>query len=205
MENTTSVQFQVIFRQNYFKILYGEKWEKGTVEQKAKIMKEKLQEIKECMLSPENAGKFLATMEYMDPQTNQMTRGYEIESIDLKTFSGEHLKNMAEADQHIIWSVGEDPIGMGSHGSGSDGSGSGKKAAFNGDIATNTRHANVILAPFYFAKRFNNWDKRLKFRIALPYLADLNQVTPDKRNNGYPEQNQKSENANTDNNNSTGA
>jgi hypothetical protein len=190
MKHLTTIQFEVCFKVNYLKTIYGEVWENASPKRKIELMQERLDNIADSIQGPKNAGKFIANLQYYDRETHQYEKGWTLIEVPSKQFSGEHLKNLQEADQHIIWSVGEDPISMGSHGTGSEaGSGSGKKAAFNGDVSTNQIHANIFLSPFYFAKRYNGWDTRLKFRIRLPYLADLNQVSMEKRNNGYQDQN----------------
>lgn len=196
MNNITALQFEIIFSETYFTTIYGERWDNGDEKDRLKMMEERLEHIYSMMKGTENAGKNIANMKQWNAEAGEFEKAFEIKPLDIKTFNGQYLENLREADQHIIWSAGEDPISMGSHGSGSnDGVGGGKKAAFNGDMATNCRHSKAILAPFYFKKRFENHDPRLSFRIKLPYLADLNQVTNDKRNSGYPDNN-KPDNAN---------
>lgn len=183
MDNITALQFEIIFNEDYFKNLYGDKWENGTVEQKLAMMNERLAYVEGQIKKP---GASIAKTKFWDHRTGQYAEAWEIRELKSETYSGEFLKNLQEADQHIMWAVGLDPIELGKQG---DNSGSGKKAAFNGDMSTNERHATAILAPFYFWKRYNKLNPALKFRIKVPYLADLNQITPDKRNSQYSDSN----------------
>ena len=188
MERSITVPCEVILKMGYLKHVYGERWEQATTKARLDMMQERLTHIAQSIQGPENAGKFFVNLSYWDTQANEMVNGFELKPVDFKSFAGENLKNMQEADTHTMWAVGEDPLGM-TNSNSSGTSGSGNKANFNGDMATNQRHANIFLAPFYFAKRFNGWDKRLKFRVKLPFLADMNQIAMDKRNNGFQDQN----------------
>jgi hypothetical protein len=181
------VQFQIVFREGYMQKLYGTRWEEGDSTAKLTMLQERLDDISTNLQNSENAGKFTAILSYTDANTGEEIKGYEIIPFESKIISTDFIDFMREADQHLIWSVGEDPIAMGQHGGGSD-AGSGKKAAFNSDMATNQMIANAILAPFYFRKRFNGLPSNLKYRIKLPYLADMNQTSMDKRNNQYEDQ-----------------
>lgn len=186
MDNIATLQYEIEFDEKYFEKVYGDKWINGTTDEKRAIMAKHLEEVSNSIRGVPNAAKNLAKLKWFDPVRQMDVSSYNIKELNGKTFSGEYLKNLQEADQHIMWAVGLDPIELGRAG---DNSGSSKKAAFNGNMSTNERMATIILAPFYFYKRFNKLDSKLKFRIKIPYLGDQNQITPSQRNNQYPDSN----------------
>lgn len=184
MENSSSLQYEIEFDEKYFVNLYGEKWTSGTKEQKRTYMAEALKHVSDMIKGVGNAGKNVAKLKFYDKTRQMEVSAYTITALTGKTFSGEFIKNLQEADQHIMWAVGLDPIELGKSG---DNSGSAKKGAFNADMSTNERIATIILSVFYFWKRFNKLDPKLKFRIRVPFIGDLNQTTPSQRNNQYPD------------------
>ena len=177
------VQFQIVFKEEYMMNIYGDRWIEGDDKQRMNMLRERCDDISTNLQSAGNAGKFVPNLSFQDKDTGEWTQGYEILPFESKTISTDFLQFIREADQHIIWSVGEDPIGMGQHGNGSDNAGSGKKAAFNSDMSTNWDVHRAILAPLYFRKKYNNLDPRIVYRFKTPFLADMNQLSMNKRNN----------------------
>lgn len=190
------VQFQIIFREEYMIKLYGDRWIEGDDTARVTMLQERTDEIANNIQSPANAGKFTSNISFKDGNNGDIIKGYEIIAFETKTISVDFLDFMREADQHLIWAVGEDPIGMGQHGNGSDNAGSGKKAAFNGDMSTNKYVEDMLLEPFYLRKKYNKLNPRRAYRIKLPFLADMNQLAMDKRNNEYPDAKKPADNAN---------
>lgn len=189
------VQFQIVFKDEYMITIYGDRWLEGDDKQRMDMLRERCDDISTNLQSAGNAGKFVPNLSFQDKDTGEWTQGYEILPFESKTISTDFLQFMREADQHIIWAAGEDPIGMGQHGNGSDNAGSGKKASFNSDMSTNWDVHRAILAPLYYRKKYNNLDPRLEYRFKTPFLADMNQLAMDKRNN-QPNEPKPSNNAN---------
>jgi len=194
------VQFQIVFKEAYLEKIYGDRWINGDDKQRMDMLRERCDDISSNLTSATNAGKFVPNLALEDKDNGQWLQGYEILPFESKTISTDFLQFMREADQHIMWSMGEDPIGMGQNNSGSDNAGSGKKANFNADMSTNWDVHRAILAPLYFRKKYNNLDPRLVYRFKTPFLADMNQLSMNQRNNEPNEpkakQNQKDANNN---------
>jgi hypothetical protein len=190
MERQMSVQYHIEIDNRWLARKYEEKWAKSTAETKNEIFKAEIAHFNEMMSGPDKAGGNMMTTKFWDEEAQEWVSTITIHEIGKGNASGIYIEDSNEADAKIHYAVGIDmAMSNTKSGSGNSGSGSNKREAFNMNQSTNTIHASIILAPIYWAIRYNglNPDNKIKLRMQAPYLQTLNQVTPSQRENTLPQ------------------
>jgi hypothetical protein len=120
-------------------------------------------EIDTWLSGPENQGKTLLTLKYLDKDTRTMESGVIITPLASKLKTGDWIPSMQQYQADTYTAMGVDPstVGISNQKDGMN-SGSEKKNAFSNTQATIMIERINTLAPFYFAARFNGWTKKYK-------------------------------------------
>ena len=120
-------------------------------------------EIDKWLSGPENKGKTLLTMRYMDNTTQKLESGVIVTPLASKVKQGDWIPSMQQFQAETFYAMGVDPstIGISNQSDGMN-SGSEKKNAFYNTQATLFTERINTLTPFYFAARFNGWTKKYK-------------------------------------------
>lgn len=120
-------------------------------------------EIDKWLSGPENQGKTLLTLKYLDKDTRTMESGVIITPLASKLKTGDWIPGMQQYQADTYTAMGVDPstVGISNQKDGMN-SGSEKKNAFSNTQATIMIERINTLAPLYFAARFNGWTKKYK-------------------------------------------
>lgn len=173
--NQISVLLHVEIDERYFQQRYLEKWfEWNDAERQAKRM-ETTDAINEHLSKPENAGKSIMTMMFVDGK-DQQTSAVKVTPIDNKLKDGAYLPQAEAANSETAFALGVDPslIGAGIPGGKlGAGSGSDKTAAFNIVSALFKTNRETTVEVVDFIRDYNGWDPTLSADFENTILTTL--------------------------------
>lgn len=174
--------------QLYLEAKYGEKWIKGTPDQKNTCIMAELKHFNEMFQGEEKTGGTLVTpIFYRNEDYSTPINAWEIHDLTTQDTSAEYLKSSEEADAKIHYAVGVDMTTTNTK-SGGGRNGSDKQEAFNIDMLTNFRYFEALVDVIYWALEYNgkNPNGDLIIRPKTPILQTQAALSPDKRKPTMP-------------------
>lgn len=162
--NQVSIKYMIEIDVRYFKYVYEKDWDTYTVEKKQEIRADLIRTITDELSSPENSGKSISSIMFIDDKQNQVS-AIKITSIDDKFKDGSYLPEAEAANSEVLFAFGTDPtiIGAGIPGGKlGSGSGSDKRVAFNLLQTFMKSNRDISISPLEFVQDYNGWDNTLK-------------------------------------------
>ena len=163
--NQVSIKYMIEIDVRYFKYIYEKNWDAFSVEEKLKIRTDLIRTITDELSSPENSGKSISSIMFVDEKGFQVS-AIKITSIDDKFKDGSYLPEAEAANSEVLFAFGTDPtiIGAGIPGGKlGSGSGSDKRVAFNLLQAFMKPNRDITISILEFIQDYNSWDNTLKF------------------------------------------
>lgn len=177
-QNAANINLHIEIDERYYQSVFREAWQDMTKEQRDAERKKTIDAIDEHLTKPENAGKSITTMLFVDDKGEQRS-AVKISVIDNQYKEGAYLPQAEAANSEILFGMRVDPslIGAGIPGGRlGAGSGSDKTAAFNISNALFKGPRETTLEVFDFLRDFNGWDATItpSFENTLLVTLDKN-------------------------------
>lgn len=160
-KNQVSIMYQIEIDERYYETVFKSEWMGFTKERRDQERKNTIDAINDHLSKPENAGKSIQTMMYLNEQSGQQQSYVKIQVIDNKYKDGVYLPQAEAANSEILFGTRVDPslIGAGIPGGKlGAGSGSDKTAAFNIINALMKTPREITLDSYEFIRDYNGWD-----------------------------------------------
>jgi hypothetical protein len=160
-KNQVSIKYLIEIDERYFERLYGDKWDDFKPEERQEKRKEVIDAINDHLTKPENAGKSIQSMKFIDENDLPQSAVTITEIGDKFKKDGAYLPEASAGNSEILFAMGVDPtiIGAGIPGGKlGAGSGSDKREAFLILSALFKTKRETTLEIFEFIQDFNGWD-----------------------------------------------
>ncbi|WP_028665942.1 hypothetical protein [Runella zeae] len=180
MENQMTIKYHWKVDERYWEHRYGDRWEKGSKEERQSIRLEWLKEMDTKLANITKTGNSITTPKFWDEVKGQYQEYIELDFVPDPKLDGKYLEDNVEAAANIFYALGEDPTTAGFMGTtkGSQSSGgSNKREAWLIAIALLKPYRDALLEPLHFVAKYNGWLRRypdLKFIFKDTILTTLN-------------------------------
>jgi hypothetical protein len=143
-------------------------------EEKKRLMDDELNNFINFMSGTDNAGKAIMVSFQSNPQFQKEYPGWKITAIDNKISDGIYIEDSQEANSHIMYALGVDPVLKGFTPGGKLASGgSEKRVAWNNHMMTTKPHQDDILEVIHFIHQYNQWEPDMVYWFGNYYQASL--------------------------------
>jgi len=177
MQYGIKVRFMVRIHPEYWNKIYKEE---NITDENEKISRKKQEylNIKNFLTSYENEGKTWFNGFYVDPQTGKEVPYVSIEKVDYDK-GGDFNQDAEEASNMICYAQGVHPNLIGATPGKSKGSFSGtdKRELFTMKQSLERPFKDLLLTPMKVVKRFNEWDRNIKFDLPMILMTTLDKGT----------------------------
>jgi hypothetical protein len=126
----------------------------------------------------ENAGRILISDLKTSIKDEKLAKAITIETIDKKSFSGDHLPDQQEADSQIDWSTSIDTSRYGSKPGATNNSGNAKHNAQNIGQMIHFLKEELILEIPRIIRDYNGFDPELEFQIRRTTMLTQDAISP---------------------------
>ena len=158
-------------------------WDTYDEKEREMHIKNRRDELNNTLFSPNNGSRMavhsILTTNFVDPVTQKIIPGVEIEAIDDKIKKDEYIPNSQAADSQIAIALGIDPSELGLQPEGGKmgaGSGSDKRTARTNMLTASKIYSDIFFQPLYTTAMCNNWgdDICFEFRYIVPTTLNEN-------------------------------
>lgn len=174
-QNAANINLHIEIDERYYESIFRDTWGDMTKDERDAERKKTIDAIDEHLTKPENAGKSITTMLFVDSEGKQQS-AVKITVIDNQYKEGAYLPQAEAANSEILFAFRVDPslIGAGIPGGKlGAGSGSDKNAAFNISNALFKTNRETTLEVFDFVRDYNGWDPSLTAAFENTLLVTL--------------------------------
>ncbi|OIN56778.1 hypothetical protein [Arsenicibacter rosenii] len=181
LKNQISIKYHWKIDFEYWKVRYGEIWDKADAKKRMQIQRDWITEQTRALANMEKSGVSIVTPMAYDPrdQKAQQRELIKIEEIKDSSKEGKYIEDNLEAAANIFYALGLDPVISGFAGGdkmGSRSGGSDKREGYLIALQMLNFFRDLLLEPIQFVAEYNGWTDRhpdLAFRFKDTILTTL--------------------------------
>ncbi|GAB3958175.1 hypothetical protein GCM10028805_52000 [Spirosoma harenae] len=167
MQNQMTLKYHWKVDKDYWKDMYGDKYTKGTPEERRSIKKRWLEQMNKSLTDVTRSGNSIVTDVSWD-QVNKVWKDHiTVTPIPDPLADGKYIQDNMEAAVNILYAFNVDPTSSGFAGGSKLGAKSGGSDKREADLIKKQKvrpFRNMVLEPLKFAARYNGW------KAAIPLL-----------------------------------